>query len=81
MPFKKIFELLGWVGTFFIILAYFMVSFSFINPNELIFQFLNLFGALGLILTSYQKKNMQPVLLNIFWGALALISIIKIIYF
>jgi branched-subunit amino acid transport protein AzlD len=76
---KKIIEIYGWLGTFSVIGAYALVSFSFIESSSLVYQFLNLFGALGIVLSSYTKRNMQPVILNIFWGLIALIAIVNLV--
>lgn len=74
-----IIEIYGWVGTVLIIGAYALVSFSFISSGSIIYQLLNFFGALGIILSSHVKRNMQPVILNVFWGLIALIAIIKLL--
>jgi hypothetical protein len=76
---KKIIEIYGWLGTISIIGAYALVSFSFIESSSLVYQVLNLFGALGIVFSSYMKKNMQPVILNIFWGLIALIAIVNLL--
>ena len=75
----KIIEIYGWVGTIFIIAAYALVSFSLISSDSIAYQLLNLFGALGIVFSSYVKRNMQPVILNVFWGLIALIAIINLL--
>ena len=37
-------EIVGWYGTGAIVLAYALVSFSVLNPTDLIYQLLNLTG-------------------------------------
>jgi len=74
---NKIIELYGWYGTFAIILAYFLVSFSIISTTNIWYQILNLTGALGIVLVSFKKNNYQPGVLNIIWTIIALIAIVK----
>jgi len=75
----KLFNTLGWFGTLFIISAYALVSFSIIKSNSIVYQVLNLLGAGGIIFSSYIRKDMQPVVLNIFWGLIALIAIANLL--
>ena len=74
---KKHSNFIGWVGTAFIVSAYFFVSFSILSPNTAVYQVLNLLGALGIVFSSYIKKDNPPVVLNIFWALIALLGLIK----
>ncbi len=71
-------ETVGWYGTFAILAAYILVSFNVINGDGLLFQLLNLTGAAGIIAIAAYKKVTQSIVLNIFWGAVAIIAIINI---
>lgn len=72
-------ELCGWYGMSALIVAYGLVSFDAITGNGLIYQLLNLTGGIGLIIVSLAKNVMQSVLLNVFWAAIGMIAIIKIV--
>jgi len=74
----KIIELFGWYGTVAIVGAYALVSFSVIQSNSFLYQFLNLTGAVGIVLISFNKKAYQPAVLNIIWTIIALVAIGKI---
>lgn len=76
---SKFIELFGWYGTFAIILAYVLVSFSVLQPTSLIYQILNGTGALGVVLISFHKKAYQPGFLNIVWTLIAVVAIFKIL--
>ncbi len=69
----------GWYGVLAIILAYFLVSFNVITVKSLIYQLLNLTGAVGIIVVAMSKKDAQPAVLNAIWAAIAIISIVTII--
>lgn len=75
----KIVELLGWYGAAAIIGAYGLVSFTIIEPNSLIYQLLNLTGALGVAIVSLYKRAYQPGVLNIIWTLIALFALINIL--
>jgi hypothetical protein len=76
---ETIIEAMGWYGAVAIIIAYLLVSFGFIAPDGATYQLLNFSGAIGIIIVSYIKKVMQPVVLNIFWALIAFVALIKIL--
>jgi len=77
---KQLFaEIAGWYGAIAILAAYTLVSFKVIPGDGLFFQLLNLTGALGILTISIYKKVKQSIVLNIFWGAVAIIAITAII--
>lgn len=73
-------EVLGWYGTMAIIVAYFLVSFNLIASDGLVFQILNLTGALGLIYIAIVKKVRPNVALNAFWMLIAIGALARIAY-
>ncbi len=75
----KIIEIVGWYGMFAIVLAYAMVSFSFLPVGSILYQLLNGTGAIGIVVVSLYKKAYQPGILNIIWAIIAIISIINIL--
>ncbi|MEI7512387.1 MAG: hypothetical protein WCK01_02930 [Candidatus Uhrbacteria bacterium] len=74
---NQLIEAFGWYGTVAIVTAYALVSFSYIEPTSLIYQLLNITGALGIVTISFHKKTYQPGVLNIIWTVIALIAIVK----
>lgn len=72
-----IIQLLGWYGVAAIVSAYALASFSILNPSDWQYQFLNATGALCMILEGSQRKDWQPVVLNIIWATIALLGLIK----
>ena len=77
---KKYSTKIGWVGTVFILLAYLLLSFNLILSNSLVYQLMNLFGALGIVVDTYYKKDKPPEVLNIIWAIIALIAILRILF-
>jgi hypothetical protein len=73
-------EILGWYGILALITAYFLVTFSIIQPQGLEFQLLNVTGSGGLMAVAITKKVTQSVLLNIFWIAIGIVAIYNIYF-
>ncbi len=72
-------EILGWYGVAAIVGAYILLSFNFVSSNSLIFQLLNLTGAIGIVVDAIEDRNIQPAVLNIIWALVALIALVKIL--
>lgn len=72
-------ELAGWYGMIALIVAYGLVSFSVIPGDGIMYQLLNLTGGIGLIIVAASKGVVQSVLLNVFWAAIGIIAILRII--
>ncbi|TSC56990.1 MAG: hypothetical protein G01um101418_22 [Parcubacteria group bacterium Gr01-1014_18] len=73
-------EIFGWYGTVAIISAYFANSFGYLDAGSLIYQLLNLTGALGIVAISLSKKVYQPMVINIIWAIIAVFALIKILF-
>ena len=71
--------ILGWYGVVATIGAYILVSFSLVTPTSLTYQLLNLTGAVGVTIETYQQKDYQPFWLNLIWSVIALVAIISVI--
>ncbi len=72
-------EIFGWYGVVAIVGAYILLSFNFVSSNSLIFQLLNLTGAIGIVVDAIEDRNIQPAVLNIIWALVALIALVKIL--
>lgn len=77
---NKLIVLFGWYGVFAIVLAYALLSFGVIDSTSLVYQILNITGALGIVIISFHKKNYQPAILNTIWMIVGIMAIIKIIF-
>lgn len=70
-------QAIGWVGTFLIVLAYFLVSNNKISPNSKKYQLVNLFGAIGVGFNVFHQQAWPAFVLQVIWGIIAVFSIIK----
>ena len=75
---NKLTNIIGWYGVITILSAYFLVSFNVISAQTILYQSLNITGALGIVYNSFKKKDVQPAILNIIWAIIALIAIIRL---
>lgn len=74
------YEVLGWIGTFLVLGAYFLVSFGWLDGESLIFQLMNIFGSLGLLAIAFSKKVYQSVVVNIVWILIGLVAMAKLFF-
>lgn len=75
---KIIIDLLGWYGVLAILMAFALNNFEVLTARDVVYQLLNLTGAIGIIVSSLAKKDFQPVILNCVWLLIAVIALIKI---
>ena len=72
-------EVLGWIGSVAILLAYGLNSFQKIKSDSLPFQVLNLIGGIFLIINSIHHKAYPFTFINSIWVLIALPAAIKIL--
>jgi len=72
-------EIVDWSGVALILVAYGLMSFGVMSSHSLVYQSINLLGALAIALPSIKKKDYEPGILNITWAVIALIAIINIL--
>ena len=75
---KSFIQILGWLGVVMILSAYFMVTFSFLSPQNLAYLLLNIFGSIFVLIETFNKKDYQPAFLNIIWAIIGIISLLRI---
>lgn len=74
---KKISELVGWYGVAAILVAYSLNVFMIIAPTSQWFLWLNLTGSAGIVISSWRKRDFQPVILNMIWLAIAIVGLLQ----
>ena len=77
---NNITEILGRYWIVAIVGAYALLSFNIIVDDSLLYQGLNLTGAIGVVVDALDDKNTQPAVLNIIWAVIAFIAILKIVF-
>lgn len=70
-----IMDYLGWIGAVFYIVSYLLLSFQIVTSQQVIYHFLNILGAVCLILNALQINDLPNVVVNIVWAAIGLVAI------
>jgi hypothetical protein len=71
--------MLGWIGSFAYLLAYLLLSLNKLKSDQKAYHILNIVGALGLTVNAIFIQDYPNVLVNIFWGLIALMAILLIV--
>jgi len=68
---------MGWIGAFLVVLAYFLVSYKKVEGDSRIYQFMNLFGALGVGVNVFYQQAWPALAIQVVWGTIAIIALVK----
>jgi hypothetical protein len=72
-----VYEVIGWAGTILILLAYLLVSIGKLSAKSKEYQFLNLFGAVGLIINTVVHRALPSAGLNTIWLLIAIYGLAR----
>lgn len=72
-----IFQILGFVGMIFIVCAYLLIQMQKTNHNGWLYLWLNLIGAILLIISLLVHFNLGSFLIEVFWIAITIFGMIK----
>ena len=70
-------EIIGWAGTFLVVLAYLLVNSERLKPKDSSYIFMNLFGAIFIGVNVFVNQAWPALGLQIVWGGVAIISLLK----
>jgi hypothetical protein len=77
IPMKLFIEILGWIGSVEILLAYGLNSYQRIRSDSLVFYLLNFSGGIFLIVYSIQKEAFANTFINAVWVIIAVVAMMK----
>ncbi len=72
-----ILEILGWIGTFLIVWAYYLISTKKLDFTSKTYHYLNLFGAIGVGVNVLYKQSWPAVALEVVWISITVMALIK----
>lgn len=78
---EKFLEIFGWYGTVAIVGTFALISFSIIQPDSVLYQVLNLTGAIGIGCITLYKKVYQSATVNVIWALIAAFALAKLLFF
>jgi hypothetical protein len=70
-------DVIGWTGTLLVLLAYLLITGRKLGGDSTVYQIMNLFGAIGLIINGYVNGAYPSVGLNVAWSLIALYGLSK----
>jgi hypothetical protein len=70
-------DILGWVGSICLVVAYGLNSYQIIKSDSLLFYSLNIIGGIFLIAYSVNKTAYANTFINIVWVAIAIPAFVK----
>lgn len=73
-----VFDICGWIGMVLVLIAYALLSTNKIT-NGKVYQFLNLIAAIFMAIGLFPKNAWFSIALQVVWGVIAIVAIIKII--
>ncbi|MGL1889678.1 MAG: hypothetical protein OCD76_24405 [Reichenbachiella sp.] len=75
--YKLIIDIIGWIGSAEVIIAYWMISTHRVTAKSSGYQLLNLSGAIFLIVNTYYYHSFPSMAINIVWVGIAIQALIK----
>jgi hypothetical protein len=76
---KLLIDIIGWVGSFMVIIAYGLNSYQKIKSDSITFYVLNLVGGIFLIIYSVYYTAYANTFINVVWVIIAIPAIINLI--
>lgn len=76
---KLLIDIIGWSGSFMVVVAYGLNSYQKIKSDSLTFLLLNFLGGLFLIIYTYYIAAFASTFLNVVWVIIAIPALIKFI--
>jgi len=74
---KLLIDILGWIGSVEVIAAYGLNSYQKLKSDSIVFQLLNLTGAIFLIINTIYYHAYPSAFINVVWVGIAGVAIIR----
>ena len=72
-------DIVGWIGSILVVLAYFLISSEKLTATSLFYQWCNAIGSIGLIINTVYYAAYPSTFINVVWLFIAIPAIVKII--
>lgn len=77
MDLRTFADIVGWIGSLEVVLAYFLISYQKTTGRSVLYQTLNLTGALFLIVNTIYYGAYPSTFINIVWVGIAGVALVK----
>lgn len=74
---RPMLAVVGWIGVCSVLLGYGLNTFGVIRSDHPLYFALNLLGAVALFVEAYLHHDIPPLLLNVIWGLIAAVGLLK----
>ncbi len=74
-----LFDTLGWIGAFLLLLAYALVSFKKLAADSLVYQGLNVAASILLAINTLYHQAYPSSFVNIVWTFIAIFAILTVV--
>jgi len=74
-----LFDLLGWIGAFLLLLAYGLVSFKKLAADSLAYQGMNVVASILLAINTLYHRAFPSSFVNIVWTFIAIFAILMVV--
>jgi formate hydrogenlyase subunit 3/multisubunit Na+/H+ antiporter MnhD subunit len=71
-------ECIGWLGATIVLIAFFLISTNRVDAHNKAYHWLNIVGAIGLIIHTTFNAAYPSAFVNIIWVIVAIYSLVKI---
>jgi hypothetical protein len=75
---NMIVSVIGWIGTSLILIAYYLISNQKVGPRSRSYQWMNLFGAIGLAVNAYANSAWPVFGLELAWALIAVKALVRL---
>jgi hypothetical protein len=73
-------DLVGWAGAVLVLAAYGLVSTKRLDGDNVLYQTLNVAGAVGMLINTYVRGALPSAALNVIWIGVGLYVLAKIVF-
>ncbi len=77
MDISMVINIIGWIGSGLVVLAYGLVSTNRLKGNSVIYQLINLMGAIFLLINTVYFGAYPSSFTNIVWITIAVVAIVR----
>lgn len=81
LPKSKLAEGFGWLASIVMLTGYGLLSFGIISGESAMYHGMFLIGSIGLAVITYRHRAYQSFTVNIFFGLLALVALVRALHF
>ena len=73
-------DIVGWAGAVLVLAAYGLVSTKRLGGDSLVYQALNVAGALGMLINTYVRGALPSAALNVIWIGVGIYVLAKVVF-